>query len=158
MTEEGWFGRCSLDPQNRNEGTEKRSDGTKNRNEGTKTERRTPKPEQGYKKTPKPPRVSKPPFHFLSILLERFRKTSVPSASLRPVSSGLSHECTKASEPQSLAKFESHAKSSKNKSTTLVGLETQTQNAAFFERKRPKRKPWHRGKSSNRKKRSQCVF
>ena len=29
----------------------------------------------------------------------------------------------------------------------LAGLETQTQNAAFFERKRPKRKPWHRGKS-----------
>ena len=34
----------------------------------------------------------------------------------------------------------------------LVGLETQMQNAAFFERKRPKRKPWHRGKSLNRKK------
>ena len=34
----------------------------------------------------------------------------------------------------------------------LAGLETQTQNAAFFERKRPKRKPWHRGKSLNRKK------
>ena len=34
----------------------------------------------------------------------------------------------------------------------LAGLETQTQNAAFFELKRPKRKPWHRGKSSNRKK------
>ena len=41
---------------------------------------------------------------------------------------------------------------------TLAGLETQTQNAAFFERKRPKRKPWHRGKSLNRKKRSQFVF
>ena len=42
----------------------------------------------------------------------------------------------------------------------LAGLETQTQNAAFFERKRPKRKPWHRGKSLNRKKkkRLQCVF
>ena len=39
----------------------------------------------------------------------------------------------------------------------LAGLETQTQNAAFFERKRPKRKPWHRGKSLNRRKRSQCV-
>ena len=35
----------------------------------------------------------------------------------------------------------------------LAGLDTQTQNAAFFERKRPKRKPWHRGKSLNRKKR-----
>ena len=34
----------------------------------------------------------------------------------------------------------------------LAGLETQTQNAAFFERKWPKRKPWHRGKSLNRKK------
>ena len=34
----------------------------------------------------------------------------------------------------------------------LAGLETQTQNAAFCERKRPKRKPWHRGKSLNRKK------
>ena len=29
----------------------------------------------------------------------------------------------------------------------LAGLETQTQNAAFFERKRPKRLSWHRGKS-----------
>ena len=34
----------------------------------------------------------------------------------------------------------------------LVGLRTQTQNAAFFERKGPKRKPWPRGKSLNRKK------
>ena len=34
----------------------------------------------------------------------------------------------------------------------LVGLETQTQNAAFFERKRPERKPWPRGKPLNRKK------
>ena len=34
----------------------------------------------------------------------------------------------------------------------LVGLRTQTQNAAFFERKGPERKPWPRGKSSNRKK------
>ena len=33
----------------------------------------------------------------------------------------------------------------------LAGLETQTQNAAFFERKRPKRKPWPRGKSLNHK-------
>ena len=41
---------------------------------------------------------------------------------------------------------------------SLAGLETQTQNAAFLERKRPKRKPWHRGKCLNRKKRSQCVF
>ena len=41
---------------------------------------------------------------------------------------------------------------------SLAGLETQTQNAALFERKRPKRKPWPRGKSLNRKKRSQCVF
>ena len=41
---------------------------------------------------------------------------------------------------------------------TLAGLETQTQNAAFFERKRLKRKPWHREKSLNRKKRSQRVF
>ena len=40
----------------------------------------------------------------------------------------------------------------------LAGLETQTQNAAFFERKRPKRKPWHRGKFLSRKKGSQCVF
>ena len=30
----------------------------------------------------------------------------------------------------------------------LVGLRTQTQNAAFFERKGPKRKPWPRGRSS----------
>ena len=29
----------------------------------------------------------------------------------------------------------------------LVGLRTQTQNAAFFERKGPKRKPWPRGKA-----------
>ena len=36
---------------------------------------------------------------------------------------------------------------------------TQTQNAAFFERKGPERKPWPRGKSLNRKKkRSQCAF
>ena len=41
---------------------------------------------------------------------------------------------------------------------SLVGLKTQTQNAAFFERKGPERKPWPRGKSFNRKKRSQCVF
>ena len=34
----------------------------------------------------------------------------------------------------------------------LAGLETQTQNAAFFERKWPKCKPWHRGRSLNRKK------
>ena len=34
----------------------------------------------------------------------------------------------------------------------LVGLRTQTQNAAFFERKGPKCKPWPRGKSLNRKK------
>ena len=34
----------------------------------------------------------------------------------------------------------------------LVGLRTQTQNAAFFERKGPKRKPWPRGKSFNHKK------
>ena len=34
----------------------------------------------------------------------------------------------------------------------LVGLRTQTQNAASFERKGPKRKPWPRGKSLNRKK------
>ena len=33
-----------------------------------------------------------------------------------------------------------------------MGLRTQTQNAAFFERKGPKRKPWPRGKSLNRKK------
>ena len=39
-----------------------------------------------------------------------------------------------------------------------MGLRTQTQNAAFFERKGPERKPWPRGKSLNRKKRSQCVF
>ena len=41
---------------------------------------------------------------------------------------------------------------------TLVGLRTQTQNAALFERKGPEREPWPRGKSLNRKKRSQCVF
>ena len=35
---------------------------------------------------------------------------------------------------------------------TLVGLRTQTQNAAFFERRGPKRKPWPRGKPLNRKK------
>ena len=40
----------------------------------------------------------------------------------------------------------------------LAGLETQTQNAAFFECKRPKRKPWHRGKSVNRKKNDRNVF
>ena len=34
----------------------------------------------------------------------------------------------------------------------LVGLRTQTQNAAFFERKGPERKPWPRGESLNRKK------
>ena len=34
----------------------------------------------------------------------------------------------------------------------LAGLETQTQNAAFLEHKRPKRKAWHRGESINRKK------
>ena len=34
----------------------------------------------------------------------------------------------------------------------LVGLRTQTQNAAFFERKGPERKPWPLGKSLNRKK------
>ena len=34
---------------------------------------------------------------------------------------------------------------------SLVGLRTQTQNAAFFERKGPERKPWPRGKSLNRK-------
>ena len=34
----------------------------------------------------------------------------------------------------------------------LAGLETQTQSAAFFERKWPKRKLWHREKSLNRKK------
>ena len=38
------------------------------------------------------------------------------------------------------------------KVTDLAGLRTQTQNAAFFERKGPKRKPWPRGKSLNRKK------
>ena len=38
------------------------------------------------------------------------------------------------------------------RSRALAGLETQTQNAAFFERKRPERKPWHRKKSLNRKK------
>ena len=37
-------------------------------------------------------------------------------------------------------------------SLSLAGLEMQTQNAAFFERKRPKRKPWHRGESLNRQK------
>ena len=42
--------------------------------------------------------------------------------------------------------------------SALVGLRTQTQNAAFFERKGPKRKPWPRGQSLNRKKWSQCVF
>ena len=41
---------------------------------------------------------------------------------------------------------------------TLAGLETQPQNAAFFERKRPKRKPWHRGKSLNRKKDRNAFF
>ena len=40
----------------------------------------------------------------------------------------------------------------------LVGLETQTQNAAFFERKRPKRKLWHRGKPLNRKKKVAMRF
>ena len=40
----------------------------------------------------------------------------------------------------------------------LVGLRTQTQNAAFFERKGPERKPWPRGRSLNRKTWSQCVF
>ena len=43
-----------------------------------------------------------------------------------------------------------------SKSTDLAGLETQ--NAAFFERKRPKRKPWHRGKSLNRKKNDRNAF
>ena len=38
------------------------------------------------------------------------------------------------------------------KSNPLAGLETQSQNAAFSERKRPERKPWPRGKSLNRKK------
>ena len=33
-----------------------------------------------------------------------------------------------------------------------MGLRTQTQNAAIFERKGPERKPWPRGKSLNRKK------
>ena len=36
--------------------------------------------------------------------------------------------------------------------TILAGLETQTQNAAFLERKGPERKPWPRGKPLNRKK------
>ena len=45
-----------------------------------------------------------------------------------------------------------------NFSSTLVGFRMQTQNAAFFERKGPERKPWLRGKSLNRKKRSQCGF
>ena len=40
----------------------------------------------------------------------------------------------------------------------LVGLRTQMQNAEFFERNGPKRKPWPRGNSLNRKKWSQCVF
>ena len=40
-----------------------------------------------------------------------------------------------------------------NPCKSLAGLEMRTQHAAFFERKRPKRKPWHRGKSLNRKKR-----
>ena len=40
----------------------------------------------------------------------------------------------------------------------LAGLETQTQNAAFFERKGPKRKPWPRGKSLNRKKTIAMCF
>ena len=39
-----------------------------------------------------------------------------------------------------------------NRLLYLVGLRTQMQNAAFFERKGPKRKPWPRGKSLNRKK------
>ena len=34
----------------------------------------------------------------------------------------------------------------------LAGLETQMQSASFFERKRPERKPWPRGRSLNRKK------
>ena len=40
----------------------------------------------------------------------------------------------------------------------LAGLETQTQNAAFFERKRPKRKPWPRGKSLNRANNDRNAF
>ena len=40
----------------------------------------------------------------------------------------------------------------------LVGLRTQTQNAAFFERKGPKRKSWPRGKSLNRKKKDRNAF
>ena len=40
----------------------------------------------------------------------------------------------------------------------LVGLATQTQNAAFFERKGPESKPWPRGKPLNRKKESQRFF
>ena len=40
----------------------------------------------------------------------------------------------------------------------LVGLATQTQNAAFFERKGPQRKPWPRGKPLNGKKQSQSTF
>ena len=40
----------------------------------------------------------------------------------------------------------------------LVGFRTQTQNAAFFERKGPERKPWPRGKPLKRKTESQCVF
>ena len=42
--------------------------------------------------------------------------------------------------------------------TSLVGLRTQTQNAAFFERKGPECKPWPRGKPLKRKKQSQCVI
>ena len=41
---------------------------------------------------------------------------------------------------------------------SLAGLETQTQNATFFERKRPKRKPWPRGKSLNRTKNDRNAF
>ena len=40
----------------------------------------------------------------------------------------------------------------------LVGLTTQMQNATFFWRKGPERKPWLRRKPPNEKKHSQCVF
>ena len=40
----------------------------------------------------------------------------------------------------------------------LSGLRNANAKRRFFECKRPKRKPCHRGKSLNRKKRSQCVF
>ena len=46
----------------------------------------------------------------------------------------------------------------KRSKMVLAGLDTQTQNAAFFERKGPERKPWPRGKSLNRKNDRNAFF